>query len=272
MMGRLRAWWGNEKPAPITDTQWQSVCGRLPLLDGLNEQELHNLRTLCVAFLASKTFTAPDGFQLTDEICLSIAVQGCLPVLNIGLDWYRGWHGIIVYPNEFVIPRELVDENGIVHRYDEIAAGEAWSDGPLILSWSDAQMTDGEYNVVIHEFAHKIDMINGDADGCPPLQKNQSNATWRQIWQGAFENYCARVDTAPTAIFEDENDEAFEDIELDSAIDPYAAESPGEFFAVCSEVFFTTPYALQAEYLDVYQQLALLYRQDPATRLKPPNA
>ena len=278
MIGRLQSWWQETTgtgPTPISDVLWHDVTRRLPFLHGLYADELQRLRDLCQQFLSEKTFTAADGFELSDEICLSIAAQGCLPILNLGLEWYRGWHGIIVYPDEFVIPRETMDDNGVVHRYEEVAAGEAWDGGPLIVSWSDAQMTDAEYNVVIHEFAHKIDMLNGDADGCPPLphndslhlQKNQSNATWQAVWSAAYQDFCGRVDDAPTVVFKDENGDEFEELELDSALDPYAAEAAGEFFAVASEVFFTAPAALKHEYPAVYEQLTLLYRQNPVVRL-----
>ena len=271
MISRLQRWWrkttGSGSPAPFSDALWSDVTRRLPFLQGLDTEESQRLRHLCQLFLSTKTFTAADGFELSDEICLSIAVQGCLPILNLGLDWYAGWNGIIVYPDEFVIPRESMDDYGVVHRYEEIAAGEAWGGGPLIVSWSDAQMTDAEYNVVIHEFAHKIDMLNGDADGCPPLQKNQSSATWRTVWSAAYQDFCRRVDESPMSIFEDENGDEFEEFELDSALDPYAAEAPGEFFAVVSEMFFAAPAALLLEYPAVYEQLKLLYRQNPVARL-----
>lgn len=266
MIGALKALFGKRAPRAIPDDLWRRVVADLPFLEGLTPDQEIRLRELTGGFLAGKTFDSAEGLALSDEICLSIAVQGCLPVLNLGLDWYAGWHGVIVYPDEFVIPREVTDEHGIVHRYDEIAAGEAWGGGPLIVSWRDAQMTDGEYNVVIHEFAHKIDMLSGEADGCPPLQKNQAVAAWRADWSAAYEDFCRRVDAAPLVSFV-ENDERFEEIDLDSALDPYAAEAPAEFFAVASEVFFTAPWELRDEYPAVYAQLATLYRQDPTTRL-----
>lgn len=272
MIGALIRAWCRPRPTGIPDDLWHSTVSSLPFLNGLTDEETQRLRILTGDFLAEKEFNAGEGIELTDGICLSIAVQGCLPILNLGIDWYSGWRGIVVYPDEFVIPRETMDENGVVHRYDEIAAGESWGGGPLIVSWRDAQMTDGEYNVVIHEFAHKIDMLNGDADGCPPLQKNQDNATWQRLWGSAYEDYCRRVDEAPNALFTDDEGEEFEELDLDSALDPYAAEAPAEFFAVASEVFFTAPQALRVEYPDIYQQLALLYRQDPAGRFNSPSA
>ena len=262
MIGQLARWLRPSSAPQIPDALWLPVFHQHPFLQRLNANERDRLRALCSAFLADKEFSAAGDFQLTDTLCLSIAMQGCLPILNLDLSWYRGWHGIIVYPNEFVIPRELPDEDGIVHRYNEVAAGEAWGDGPLILSWQDAQMTDDVYNVVIHEFAHKLDMLNGDADGCPPLHQEIRQTEWRSTLHGAYEDFCRRVDAAPA--FDDAIDEY--DIDLESILDPYAATHPGEFFAVASETFFTAPSALEAEYPVFFAQLAAFYRQSPITR------
>lgn len=267
MIGALTSLFGKKTPRAIPDELWRTLIEGLPFLDGLSDDEATRLRQLTGEFLVSKTFTGAEGLTLTDEICLSIATQGCLPIMNLGLDWYAGWHGVIVYPDEFVIPREITDEHGIVHRYDEVAAGESWGGGPLIVSWRDAQMTDGEYNVVIHEFAHKIDMLNGEADGCPPLQKKQAVAAWRDDWRTAYVDFCRRVDSAPITTYVGEDGQPYEDIELISVIDPYAAEATAEFFAVTSELFFTAPWELRDEYPVIYSHLAQLYRQDPSTRL-----
>jgi Mlc titration factor MtfA (ptsG expression regulator) len=104
-------------------------------------------------------------------------------------------------------------------------------------------------NLVIHEFAHKIDMRDGDANGCPPLDPPLDARNWKAVMSAAYDDFAARVD----------RDE-------ETAIDPYAADSPGEFFAVLSEVFFASPATLVREYPDVYGQLAAFYRQDPAAR------
>lgn len=262
MIGQLFAWLGGRRgaPAAIPDALWDEALHRLPFLDRLDADERSRLRALCQDFLAEKEFAAAEGMVLDDRICLAIALQGCLPILNLGLAWYRGWHGVIVYPDEFVIPREVADEDGVVHRYDEVAAGEAWGAGPLIVSWHDAQMTDDVYNVVIHEFAHKIDMLNGEADGCPPLHRDMDAATWRATMAAAYADFCRRVDAAP--LFEDAEDE--DDVDVDSVLDPYAATHPGEFFAVASEAFFTAPAELAAEYPGLYREFRQLYRQDPA--------
>jgi MtfA peptidase len=182
---------------------------------------------------------------------LWVAVQACILILNLGLEYYRGWSGIILYPQQFVPRHQQVDEIGIVHEGDEPYAGEAWLGGPVVLSWADIQGT--EYpdgvNVVIHEFAHKLDMLNGDANGFPPLHPGMSRAAWSQAFSAAYEDFCARVDA-----------------DEDTDIDPYASESPGEFFAVLSEAFFEIPDVVQEEYPQVYGQLSSFYRQDPAQR------
>ena len=236
------------------------------------------MKSLAEAFLAEKEFTAAGGLALTDTICVSIAVQGCLPILNLGLESYRNWIGVIVYPDEFIIPRSVEDEYGVVHDYDDVASGEAWDGGPVIISWRDAQMAGSGYNVVIHEFAHKLDMLAGDVDGLPPLPDSLSRRQWEDTLLAAYEDFCAQVSAAETAAAADgrgaDHDDDAED-RLDRggderyvhlALDPYAAESPGEFFAVMSEAFFETPDVLREEYPALYLQFSHFYRQDPAAR------
>lgn len=240
------------KPAPpaIPDALWQETIEQLPFLARLSEDERQRLRVMTRQFLAEKEFTATGGLELDDEICLAIAVQGCLLVLNLGLEWYRDWVGIIVYPDEFVIPRHIQDDDGIVHEYDEVASGEAWGGGPLLISWRDVQLSGDGYNVVIHEFAHKLDMRNGAADGLPPLHAGMLRERWEAVLLAAYEHFCEQVDS--TEARGETTD-----------IDPYAAESPAEFFAVLSEVFFESPQLLWQTYPDAYGQLTAFYRIDP---------
>ena len=242
--------------APIPDALWQRLLATLPFLGALGETEQIRLRALTEAFLAEKEFTNDGGLQLGDEICLSIAAQGCLPILELGLDYYRGWVGIVVYPDEFVIPRSVEDEFGVVHEYQELASGEAWEGGPLLISWRDAQMAGSGYNVVIHEFAHKLDMLSGEPNGIPALPPEISRAGWQDVLHAGYEDFCAQVDTADAS-------------GQDTLFDPYAAENPSEFFAVMSEAFFETPQMLRAEYPALYEQFSAFYRQDPAARVFP---
>ncbi|MEO1765970.1 zinc-dependent peptidase [Thiobacter aerophilum] len=239
------------KHHPLPDALWQAAVRDMPLLAGLSEAELARLKEWVTLFLHEKAITAAAGLVLTEAMRLNIAIQACLPILNLDLDYYRGWVEVIVYPDEFVPEYEYTDEHGLVHHVREPMSGEAWLGGPVILSWRDVGGGHGipGYNVVIHEFAHKLDMQNGEPNGFPPLHRDMSRQAWSEAWRTAYEDFCRRVAA-------DEH----------TPIDPYAAESPGEFFAVLSEIFFETPEALLQTYPAVYEQLARFYRQDPAAR------
>lgn len=258
MIGKLFGWLRNRhEPARIPEALWRDVSSQLPFVSCLDSDEQLRLRRLAEEFLAEKEFTAVAGLELNDAICVSIAVQGCLPILNLGLGHYGGWVGIIVYADEFIIPRCIEDEYGVVHEYQELASGAAWDGGPLLISWRDAQMAGDGYNVVIHEFAHKLDMKNGEANGMPPLPPEISRADWQRVLVASYDDFCGRVEEAEAR---------GEDI----CFDPYAAENHGEFFAVMSEAFFETPDILHEEYPDLYGNLVGFYRQDPLARLFPP--
>jgi hypothetical protein len=246
----------------IPDDLWQRTLDNLPFFSHLDDADLVRLRELTSLFIAQKAFSTAHNLELTDEMTVGIAVQACLPVLNLDLDLYRGWVGVIVYPGEFVIRKTVEDEDGVVHEVEHDASGEAWEGGPVVLSWEDAQMTDGTdaYNVVIHEFAHKIDMLTGEADGHPPLFRRWHaplDATaWANVFDHAYDHFCAKVDAVP--------ERRWARFERESLIDPYAADHPSEFFAVCSEALFVKPRAFAAEYPELYRLLARYYRQDPA--------
>jgi Mlc titration factor MtfA (ptsG expression regulator) len=209
---------------------------------------------------------------------VNIAVQACLPILNLGIDWYRGWTSIVVYPGEFLVPRAMTDDAGVVHEYIEPIAGEAWDGGPLLLSWDDVlgSSSGAPYNVVIHEFTHKIDMLEGDANGVPPFDRRLhpmlEAARWTGILDDAFERFNAELELIEAELPPDIDPE---DAEADSyyahlPLDPYAAHSEGEFFAVSSETFFVDPARLRAAFPDWYAQLAAFFRQDPLQRLLSP--
>ena len=204
-------------------------------------------------FLDAKGIVGARGHEVTPRQRVIIAVEACVLVLNLDLSLYDGFENIIVYPGEFVPGWEWEDEAGVVHKVDDALAGEAMPRGPVVLSWPDVEASaDWEatgMNLVIHEFAHKIDMVSGDANGCPPMPAGMSAVEWRQTLATAFADFCARQDRGE-----------------ETEIDPYAAESPAEFFAVLSEVFFADPLLLQEDYPQVYAQFARFYRQDPAAR------
>ena len=247
-MGFLREWRRKRtlKRARLDEGLWSRVARKLSFLRGLSEMDSARLKDLVVLFLAEKEMHGAHGLQLTDEARLSIAAQACLPILNLGLDVYRGWVGIIVYPGEFRVQKEEVDEDGVVHTFEEELAGEAWPGGPVILSWEDVGMTERGYSVVIHEFAHKIHMDGGGDANQPAARSGMDPEKWRKTLEEAYDRFCAEVDSGQPTF-----------------IDPYASEHPAEFFAVMSEAFFTESAVLARDWPELYAQLASFYRQDP---------
>ncbi|WP_373507195.1 zinc-dependent peptidase [Thiocapsa sp.] len=255
MRGLMR-WWQSRvlerERARVDPQDLAHVLDALPLLDELNEEETRRLADLALLFLRDKRLDPAQGLELTDAMRLAIALQACLPVLELGLDWYSGWYAVIVYPEEFVPEREVMGDDGVVWTEHEAKSGEAWEQGPVILSWADVEagMERDGYNVVIHELAHKLDMRDGAANGCPPLHAGMSPKVWAETFSAAYDDLCRRVDA-----------------DEETPIDPYATESPAEFFAVLSEGFFELPDLVHSEYPAVYEQMRLFYRQDPLARL-----
>ena len=177
-------------------------------------------------------------------------------MLHLGdLDWYQGFHEIVLYADDFVSPQRYRDPSGVEHQWDGEHSGEAWQQGPVILAWSGVAASGGwdGYNLVIHELAHKLDMLNGDANGLPPLHSDMRVSDWARVMQEAFDDLDRQLDADPDA---------------ETAIDPYAAENPAEFFAVTSEYFFTAPDLLRGAYPQVYEQLRQFYLQDPLKRIQ----
>jgi len=250
-MGLLRDWRRKRvlKDRGIDAALWTRAASRLSFLRGLSGEETERLKALVVLFLAEKEMHGAHGLELTDEVRLSIAIQACLPILNLGLDVYEGWVGVVVYPGEFRVRKEEMDKDGVVHSFDEELAGEAWPGGPVVLSWEDVALKERGYNVVIHEFAHKIHMDGGGDDDFPAARSGTDAAEWRATLEKSYGRFCSEVDSGRATF-----------------IDPYASEHPAEFFAVMSEAFFTESAVLARDWPELYRQLALFYRQDPAER------
>ncbi|MBK9160735.1 MAG: zinc-dependent peptidase [Nitrosomonadales bacterium] len=249
MLARL---FGMGKDAVALDERvWQAAM-QLPVFEGLTAEENTRLRDLATSLLADKAFSGAGGVEMDAGMATAIAIFAALPVLNLGYGWYEGWKEIVVYPGEFIHDGEQMDENGVVHHVRHARSGEAWEGGPMVLSWQDVACSgEGEgFNVVIHEFAHKLDMRNGDANGRPPLHSGMSPDEWARDFQAAYDDFCRRVDGGE-----------------ETPIDPYASDSPAEFFAVLSEYFFEMPDVLRENYPAVYGQLARFYVQDPLVRL-----
>jgi Mlc titration factor MtfA (ptsG expression regulator) len=191
MIRKLSAWWRRRRGArlDIPDALWPQVEAGLPFLGHLTPDEREHLRELARQFIAEKQWSGAQGLHLTPRIQLAIALQACLPILKLGLDWYAGWVGIVVYPGDFVIPRRMIDEDGVVHEYDDEVMGEAWYGGPVLISWYEHPEDADGINVVIHEFAHKLDMKSGDADGVPPMHSDMSRQAWIEVMSRSFDDF-----------------------------------------------------------------------------------
>lgn len=257
--------------AGISPEDWRRTLQALPFLAGLSADEDVELRSRTAWILASKSFSAAGGIEVNDSMMLLIAIQAALPILHLDTRLYEGWTEIIIYPGGFLIPRSEQDEAGVVHEYMTEASGEAWEGGPVILSWEDLSESNAGVNVVIHEFAHKLDLYADEADGMPSLGAHPhiKPAHWRRILEESFDRFSQALDLVEEAIpahVDPESEEAapwYDRLPLD----PYAATDHAEFFAVSSEAFFVQPRPLAQALPDWYGLLSDYYRQDPLARL-----
>lgn len=239
----------------IPDTIWTRVVTGPPVLSTLSAEELQRLRRLTTLFLHAKTISGAADFELDTYMRTLIAAQACLLILHLSLDFYDGWSEVIVYPGAFIVPSVQTDDSGVQHRVTNVLGGEAWARGPVLLSWEDVKPDRQPHhnhgvNVVLHEFAHKLDLLNGAANGMPPLHHKMKREEWTEDFTQAYEAMLRHIRGGHRG-----------------RIDPYAVESPAEFFAVVTEFFFERPRVLKQEIPAVYAQLVQFYRQDPLQRV-----
>jgi Mlc titration factor MtfA (ptsG expression regulator) len=170
--------WLRRKPAratlAVTPELWQRATAPWLFMRGLPPPDAERLRVALRALpLDDKHFSGTHDLEITPLMKVHVAAQACILVLELGIEWYEGWSEIIVYPSQFAPEREVMDEAGVVHITNDPMAGEAWLGGPVVLSYEDVAMTGDEetrvagYNVVIHEFAHKLDMRHGEPNVSP---------------------------------------------------------------------------------------------------------
>ena len=240
LLGFLR-----RSPDPIDAELWQAALCRVPWARGLDAGRKARLADLAAAFVQRKTITPVGALALDATDRTVLAAVCCLPLLEFGAEGLHGWSQLLVYPDAFRAHRSHVDAAGVMHEWDDELIGEAWEQGPMVLSWADV-LADLEepgagYCVAVHEMAHKLDALDGVLDGTPPLPR-----AWQRAWAGdfqrAYDGFCAQVDAGQ-----------------DVAIDPYAAEAPEEFFAVCSEYHFSDPALLRAALPEVAGHLERFY-------------
>ena len=249
-----RPWWTERRrerlrAAPFPASWRRILRRRVPAVARLPADLQHQLKRHIQVFVAEKPFIGCAGQAITDEVRVTIAAQACLLLAGHPRpDYFPRLRQILVYPDPFVVQREQPSGNGLVHEKRRALTGESWSQGQVILSWSDvldgaSDPVDGR-NVVLHEFAHQIDQDTGAADGRPW----RPTAALRRRWAIAMGAGYERLNREPSAL-----------------IDAYGASDPAEYFAVVTEVFFERPQALAAEAPEVYRELAELYRLEPSS-------
>jgi len=252
VLNRLLGWLprglrpARQRAVDIPEALWQRTLQDFPFLPAAPHAMAGRLRAMTGEFLAGKEFSGAHGLQVSDAMAVAIAAQACLPVLHLGLHWYEDFKGIVVHPGAMLARREVTDEAGVVHRYTEALTGEAMALGPVTLSWEDVAAAGDSapegYNVVIHEFVHKLDMRDGEADGCPPLPTRALRQRWQSTMQASYAQFQTQL-----AMADRFGAEA-------PWLDAYAATAPAEFFAVASEAYFVNP----ARFAQSFEELAAL--------------
>jgi Mlc titration factor MtfA (ptsG expression regulator) len=208
------------------------------------------LDALTAVFLDDKEFVACGGLALTGSMRLAIAAQACLLVLGQDRRPYESLRAVLVYPSQFIVPDRWHDEDGVVTEEELVLSGQAWDVSRILLSWEDVAQSghrDGADNVVIHEFAHYLDLEDGQSDGVPPLPSAAARERWSRILRAEFERVQDEVERG-----------------ADPFLDEYAAHDEAEFFAVASEAFFEQPREFATRMPAMYAELRGFYRLDPA--------
>lgn len=256
--------WFSRRPV-ISDKLWSAALRRHPILSRYTPEDHATLRRLAEQFLRTMQIRWATGTVARDAARVSLAVLACLPILHLDMRWYRRWRTTLLVPQDYRTESVEIDEAGVVHEGKSDAAGEFSELGTVVLSLDDLRDS-GQgtgFNVVIHECAHVLDSANGALDGVPPLHADMDGVHWSSVFSSAYQDLQGRVLRGHSRGRHGGHGRHGRRRRR-STFDPYAAESPEEFFAVASELFFEKPRRLIAEYPEVHRQLARFYRQDGA--------
>ena len=248
MIDRLRRWFAPTEPT--FDPAWDQLLRRsVALWNVLDERELTRMRELVARFVHDTDWEAARGMHLTRDVEVVIAAQACLLLLGLEIDEYFDVSSIIVHRSTVRLRGAHRGAAGTMSDAPQHLAGQATPKGPVVLSWSavqrGARFPEYGQNVVLHEFAHRLDMLDGITDGTPPLGTDEATRRWTAVCTPALERVSAG----------------------ESVLRSYAATNPAEFFAVATEVFFNRPADLVGREPDLYDVLRAFYAQDPARRL-----
>ena len=227
----------------LQDNVWQYA--------GLSEAEQAKLCDLTRLCVAEKNFEGCGGQELDDAIRVTVAAYACLLILKLDPESYDHVISVLIYPDDYFAPQTTVTKEGFQREEVSGRLGEAWSGGTVVLSWSDVRHRRKGANVVIHEFAHQLDMLNRSVDGTPPLRDGGRVATWRRVMAEEYEELCRELERGRRTF-----------------LDPYGSTNIAEFFAVATESFFEDAAELQRAHAELYSMFRDYYGQDPATWLE----
>lgn len=226
----------------------------LPQYRFLTRDEQARLRQAVQIFVAEKNWEGCAGLAVTDEMRVTIAGHACLMAVGIEGEPFRNVLSVLVYPSGYTVPEERWQRGwSIVDEADRL--GESWYRGPVILSWDEVRY-DSDHagegrNLVWHEFAHQIDMLDRSTNGTPPLETLRERERWHEVMTAEYEQLIEDAEEGRATL-----------------LDTYGAKNEAEFFAVASECFFDCPIDLRDEHPRLYDLLRGYYRQDTAARLE----
>jgi hypothetical protein len=255
------AWWRRRRrekilEQPFPDAWRKIIAQNVGYTRYLDEGEKKQLEDLIQVFVAEKTFVGCGGLELDDEVRVTVAANACVLLLGLDHDVYSDVDSILVYPSTVRPPeRETLFGSGTVVRRAQAILGQAHLGGPVILVWDAVRRGSRDpnngHNVVFHEFAHKLDMLDNEIDGTPPLRESEQYDAWSRACGEVYFDLQKRVERGEPTF-----------------LDEYGATNEAEFFAVATEFFFEKPQQLRHEHPALYAVLSQYYQQDPAERVR----
>ncbi|MCH8964235.1 MAG: zinc-dependent peptidase [Planctomycetes bacterium] len=232
--------------------EWETVLKQnVPLYSLLPAEMQRELRGLINIFLHEKRFEGCGGLEITDEIRVTVAGQACILLLNRKTDFYPRLTSILVYPGAYVAKEVWHTSAGVAVEEDSVRLGESWDSGTVVLAWDSIKhgawdWKDG-HNIVMHEFAHRLDQQDGTADGAPILEQRSRYVTWARTLSREYEQLQKKVKRGRKTVMDD-----------------YGATDPAEFFAVATETFFEKSRQMKKKHPELYSELHSYYKLDPA--------
>ena len=226
----------------------------MPQYADLSSDEQKQLRDDIRVFIAEKNWEGCGGQAINDEVQVTIAAYACLLILHIEHNYYPNVESILVYPSGYQAKNRVADATGVVDEAPAHLLGTAWKQGPIALSWIDAATgaadpKDG-HNVILHEFAHKLDLLDGAADGVPRLESDREYDRWADVMHAEYEELVQQSEHGKASL-----------------LDSYGATNAAEFFAVATECFFEKPVPMATTHTRLYEVMKAFYHQDPCVRI-----